>query len=141
MPETFARRIVLDKFRANPYRSAQKPDRSQVAYGCDASLDRNIPASPQIMEFRHRVAIEDSVGRVLYFAAPEAAQALISQERAVVQAEQKGRVAVLRLVDNQAAASVVDLGLWPGSYGIHREHSQVGVYFEHKRHWGAELAA
>ena len=93
------------------------------------------------MIFRHRVAIEDSVGRVLYFAAPEAAQALIGQQRAVVQAEQKGRVSVLRLVEDQAAASVVELGLWPGSYGIHREHSPVGIYFEHKRHWGEELAA
>ena len=89
------------------------------------------------MEFRHRVAIEDSVVRVLYFAAPEAAEALIGQQRAVVQAEQKGRVAVLRLVEDQAAASVVELGLWPGSYGIHRER----IYFEHKRHWGEELAA
>ena len=119
----------------------QKPDRSKVAYGCDALHDRNIPASPHIMEFRHRVVIEDSVGRTLYFAAPEAAAALVEQQRAAVQAERKGKVAVLRLVEHQSAASVSTLGLWPGSYGIHREHSQVGVYFEHKRHWGEELAA
>lgn len=93
------------------------------------------------MEFRHRVVIEDSIGRTLYFAAPEAAAALVEQQRAAVQAERKGKVAVLRLVEHQSAASVSTLGLWPGSYGIHREHSPVGVYFEHKRHWGAELAA
>lgn len=98
---------------------------------------RNIPASPHNMTFRHRVAIEDSIGRVLYYAAAQAAEALLRAQRAIIHAEDRGKIAALRLVEHQSAASVVDLGLWPGSYGVHRER----LVFSHKKHWGEELAA
>lgn len=75
--------------------------------------------------------------RVVGYYDRNVAERLVEQERASVVGYKGQHVSSIRLTS--APVQTESLGLWAGSYGIDRVHSEHGVYFQHHNAYG-ELA-
>jgi protein-L-isoaspartate O-methyltransferase len=95
------------------------------------------------MEFISQVKVWSYDRIFLRAVVPTLAQQLIASGRAIVEVKKRKRVEVVRLVEHQTEASLNEMRLWPGSYGIKRDLSTVPghLIFDHKHTYAEELAS